>query len=360
MLDLKAQFNRIKKYFSSDIEKSTSNVNDTISKYREEKVIVKSLFDNDMIDLDEYIEKIKILDENIKDTILKDTTVYNYADAIIRNGEGNILFLRRNSNDALFPDYWGLPGGKIEEGESPEDAVKRETLEETSKVVLESFLVAKKKLTNGGLIHYFECCVKNIDGDIILNNDEHYSYQFINKHDYNKFNFIEDLLNVLNQIEERYKVKVENNALVIKAENHVGTFNIKGIEFVTEDKGKKYTSLKKLVDDGEVDEKYFMHYLQTVNNLPDSVQPGDFNLKNQTQLSDKASKDEELKRAEKVDLITMPKNITGVNCGNCMYFNSSNSQCVNKEVDQKVTDKMCCSLWDAEGTNRAWKKENVS
>jgi 8-oxo-dGTP diphosphatase len=46
---------------------------------------------------------------------------------IIRDGK--VLLVRRGKEP--FLGYWSLPGGSIEPGETPEEAVKREVLEET-------------------------------------------------------------------------------------------------------------------------------------------------------------------------------------------------------------------------------------
>lgn len=43
--------------------------------------------------------------------------------------DGKILCAQRNENTSL-PLMWEFPGGKIEENESPEDALKRELIEE--------------------------------------------------------------------------------------------------------------------------------------------------------------------------------------------------------------------------------------
>ncbi|UTH06298.1 (deoxy)nucleoside triphosphate pyrophosphohydrolase [Macrococcoides canis] len=43
--------------------------------------------------------------------------------------DGRILCAQRNENTSL-PLMWEFPGGKIEENESPEDALKRELMEE--------------------------------------------------------------------------------------------------------------------------------------------------------------------------------------------------------------------------------------
>lgn len=48
-----------------------------------------------------------------------------------RNNEV-LLLLRDNKIDIPFPNMWDIPGGKVEEGESPEQAVRREMMEEMS------------------------------------------------------------------------------------------------------------------------------------------------------------------------------------------------------------------------------------
>lgn len=48
--------------------------------------------------------------------------------AIIHNAQGKILSTQRGYGD--WKDYWEFPGGKIESGESAEEALQREILEE--------------------------------------------------------------------------------------------------------------------------------------------------------------------------------------------------------------------------------------
>lgn len=62
------------------------------------------------------------------------------ASVIFVNREGELLLrLRDDRPDIIFPARWDLIGGAIEDGETPEDAAVRETLEELG-LVLEHFL----------------------------------------------------------------------------------------------------------------------------------------------------------------------------------------------------------------------------
>ena len=65
--------------------------------------------------------------------------------------EGKILMLQRGPAISL-PDHWCLPGGRIDEDESPEAACVREVREETG---LEIRVV--RRLHRVGSCHYFLC-----------------------------------------------------------------------------------------------------------------------------------------------------------------------------------------------------------
>jgi mutator protein MutT len=53
------------------------------------------------------------------------------AKAIVRDGNGRILLIRRPVDAARQPGLWDLPGGKMDPGETLQDTLVREAREET-------------------------------------------------------------------------------------------------------------------------------------------------------------------------------------------------------------------------------------
>jgi 8-oxo-dGTP diphosphatase len=54
----------------------------------------------------------------------------NVSVLILYGPDGKILLQHRTKDAPTYPDYWALFGGGIEEGESAEQAIKRESIEE--------------------------------------------------------------------------------------------------------------------------------------------------------------------------------------------------------------------------------------
>lgn len=350
-------FEKIKNYFTpKDVESSVSDINKTnqsvIETLLDDKVVVKSLFDNDFIDLDEFRAKIDLINKLIKEEKEKENTNKNakYADAIIRNTDGDILFLKRSAGESIFPNVWGLPGGKIDDGEDAEAAVKREVVEETNMDVVECFLIGTVNIPDNKTISYFECFVSNIESNIILNSDEHTTYKYISKYDLDKYEFIPGLVDTIKKLEFPAKDKSLNLIKGVKSDISQVPIKI--------NKDDKLNSIEKLVLEGLVNKEFLNNYIfiATTNPLEEDCYKNIvFDTKNQTQLSDKTDEDEKNKRAEHVGLVQFPESVKGAACYNCKFFNAETNICSNKEVDQLVKENMCCNYWDSEGVKKVWE-----
>lgn len=72
----------------------------------------------------------------------------NVAVIILYRTDGRILLQHRTKDAPTFPDYWAFFGGGIEAGESAEEAVKRESIEE-----LGYELAGPRLFTAHGFVH---------------------------------------------------------------------------------------------------------------------------------------------------------------------------------------------------------------
>ena len=59
---------------------------------------------------------------------------YEVALALLVDRTGALLMQHRDGNATVSPHQWGLPGGRVEPGETPLTAVRREVLGETGLV----------------------------------------------------------------------------------------------------------------------------------------------------------------------------------------------------------------------------------
>jgi len=78
-----------------------------------------------------------------------------FASAVIINQDKHILLEKLTYQD-IHP--WGLPGGNLNFGEEPEDAVVRETREETGLVVEVKRLLLAKNANAGDILGLFYWC----------------------------------------------------------------------------------------------------------------------------------------------------------------------------------------------------------
>lgn len=191
---------KIRNILSTKIDVSPVGVpvEDLLKSIEEDEQVIKAALDNEIIDLEEFVEKMDELKKKKEDLKVKKQ---DYADAIITNEKGEILFLLRTLTDTFCPGCWSLPGGKIDKGETPEQAVIREVKEETNLTIINPVLILTKEIDNGN-IYYFTCQVENklIEPSIILVNDEHQGYSFMNKEKWSEVPLLLDLDDTIDSI----------------------------------------------------------------------------------------------------------------------------------------------------------------
>jgi 8-oxo-dGTP diphosphatase len=103
------------------------------------------------------------------------------------NPEEKILILKRQNNSGMrFPGLWSFAGGGAEEGEEPEDTVRREALEETG-MAANGMEHVHTKNDEGRDVHFFKCL--DFDGEVQKDKvlDEHDDFRWINPNDLDQY-----------------------------------------------------------------------------------------------------------------------------------------------------------------------------
>ena len=121
--------------------------------------------------------------------------------AIIHDDEGRIFATQRGYGD--FKDGWEFPGGKMEYGESPENALKREIWEELeTRIVVEKLVQTveynypKFHIT----MHCYWCSIES--GNLILK--EHEAARWLAKDELNSVKWLPADLEVIEMLRNRH------------------------------------------------------------------------------------------------------------------------------------------------------------
>tara|TARA_Y100000310_G_C20566014_1_gene755534 strand:- start:727 stop:1101 length:375 start_codon:yes stop_codon:yes gene_type:complete len=106
--------------------------------------------------------------------------------AVIVN-DGRYLLVRRSDGSKAYKGAWEFPGGKLDDGESLEAGLRRETLEETNLVVgalgnLRKYNHSDKERT----VEFNFFLVEDFRGDVVLS-DEHTDYEWVSEEELDNY-----------------------------------------------------------------------------------------------------------------------------------------------------------------------------
>lgn len=174
---------------------------DELKKAEEAQILLEKVYPQAVEKIREALKYGKKEIQQLKEL---ENKVIKYADAIIWNQEGKLLFLKRQNRDKMFNDMLGFPGGGIEENESPKDAVLRELKEETG---LDGKNPHEIAVASNPEIHYFNVTVDE-PYVIILDEKEHKNYEWLTLEELENRELIPNLAENLKTIYEvGYKVR---------------------------------------------------------------------------------------------------------------------------------------------------------
>jgi 8-oxo-dGTP diphosphatase len=113
--------------------------------------------------------------------------------------DGKLLVCQRTRHQTM-PLKWEFPGGKIEEGEQPRDALRRELDEELGIVATVGDELARiqHEYPNGGMVELRFYIVKEFKGEI--ENRIFRDIQWAKPNDLPKFDFLEADLTLVNDL----------------------------------------------------------------------------------------------------------------------------------------------------------------
>lgn len=112
---------------------------------------------------------------------------------IIRK-DGKILVLKRSATDDHLPGVWETPGGGVDREENPEEALKREILEETGLTVTvgKPFNVFSFRKDTGEFKVGITFLCEYVQGEVKIS-EEHSEYRFIDPQEFAKLPSIPSL-----------------------------------------------------------------------------------------------------------------------------------------------------------------------
>ena len=136
-------------------------------------------------------------------TMVKSPKIIRVTAAIIELDD-KILIAKRKSVDDIFGGLWEFPGGKIEDGETPEECMARELMEELEiKVEVGTLITSNKHRYPNGIYELLVYKVEHISGNFVLN--DHDKIKWISIAEISKFDFPPANTPIINYLKNSYE-----------------------------------------------------------------------------------------------------------------------------------------------------------
>jgi len=124
--------------------------------------------------------------------------------AVIVNKDNKILLLKRGEKAPWMPSKWGLVGGGIDKGETPQQAVEREIEEETG-LELKKFTKSFSIERHADSIEYIFACRYEDDPTDITLDDENTNYGWYDVSEMEYLNIVPHLIEYITLVFKKYE-----------------------------------------------------------------------------------------------------------------------------------------------------------
>lgn len=163
------------------------------------KKVTRDVTSNPNSELKPYNVQQASLNEEKKEKELTKNVV-----AVIVNTDDKILLLKRADVEKIWmPNKWALVGGGIEKGESPEEAIKREIMEETQLEVEKLVNCITIQRFKDSIETIFACRYNGEPTDVTLN-EEHSNYGWYDVDEMNFLDTVPQLMETITLVFEKY------------------------------------------------------------------------------------------------------------------------------------------------------------
>ena len=112
----------------------------------------------------------------------------------ILDDDNSMLLLMRSGKSRWMPNRWGLPGGKIESGETSEESANRENKEETSLDIQN--LSSLKDFSDKAVDLFY---TTSYDGNVQID-FEHDDYEWVSRADVEQYNTTPGIVEIFDWI----------------------------------------------------------------------------------------------------------------------------------------------------------------